>query len=319
MQNHFRITPSEIYEIQRLLRHVLEGKAVLDLKSFSMKSNKYIGFFNMVYKEWFPRSKQYSDIYISECLFMPELDTTTWVNINLISLIKSIKRIQEKIINWLQNNQKVLEGELLFLEEMIFDSIEFLNLSFECMTGINSGNGTHRRRNIRSHEIFCASKNILRKEIFRNDIVAIPSSVFFIRQVIEIRLKNAFGIVSIRDKDGNLKKITGENFLALVDEKSSEIEFPVKKSLVKKIHSWTNYYIHNAIIYYTWQIEWAHYMLEPLFVPGEVGGVGWNISGSIKMKRSYYNNVEQKIAELFNEEGLVVIRMNHPEAIIIDD
>ncbi|OAS13732.1 hypothetical protein [Paenibacillus oryzisoli] len=320
MKNYFEYTPPEIYELQGLLRHVSEEKLVLDLESFSSKSKKYTKFLYMIYKEWFPSSKSYSDIHISECLFQSDLETPTWVNMNLISLIKSVKRVQEKVIYCLKNNQPVREGEILLLGEMIIDSIEFLNLGYECITGISTGNGTHRRRNIMSYEIFNASKSLLRKEAYLSDIITFPSAVFFIRQAIEIRLKNAFGIVSIIDENGKLMKITGENFLALVDENSSDLVFPIKKSIVKKIHSWTNYYIHGAIINYTWQIEWAHYMLQPLFVPGEVEGVGWNISGSIKMKRNYYNSVEQKITKFFNcENGIKVIRMRHPEAIIIED
>ncbi|PGA16231.1 hypothetical protein COL65_20280 [Priestia aryabhattai] len=320
MENYFNITHSEISDLHHLLNSVTEGTATLDLNEFSTKCKNYLRFLNKVYKEWFPRSKPYTDFYITDCLFTYELETKTWVNINLISLIKSVKRTQDIILKNSINNQTVPNGELLFFKEVVFDSIEFLNLGYECMTGIKSENGTHRRRNIKSHEIFNTSKRFLRKEFYVDDIVTMPSSIFFIRQAIEIRLKNAFGIVSIRDKDGKFKKITGENFLNLVDENSPDIEFPIKKSIVRKIHSWTNYYIHGGSINYSWHIEWAHYMLQPLFNSGEVENVGWHISGSIKMKKSYYNDIENRIKGLFNnEEGLQIIRMNYPEAIIIEN
>lgn len=320
MKNHFKITSSKIGELQYFLKSVTENNDEFELKTFSRLCKNYTKFLDEVYKEWFPRSKPYTDFYITDTLFMSELETKTWVNINFISLIKSVKRIQHIIQSSINNKQPVPKGELFIFEEVIFDSIEFLNLGFECMTGINSGNNTHRRRNLKSYEIFDTSKRLLRKEFYLSDIVTMPSSVFFIRQAIEIRLKNAFGIVSIRDKDGKLKKITGESLLTLIDETSPDIELPVKKSIIKKIHIWTNFYIHGGVINYAWHIEWAHHMLQPLFIPGEIDGVGWNISGSIKMKRSYYNNFEQRIKELFkNEEGLKITRMSHPEAMIIED
>lgn len=318
MEKQFEI--NKILELQQLLRNITEGNSQLDIKEFSDKCNSYLEFLNGLYKEWFPSAKAYTDLYITDTLFMSENDTKTWVNINLISLIKSVKRIQETIESYIFNNQVVPEGELLFFLEVVFDSIEFSNLGYECMSGRRSGNSTHRRRTLRSYEIFNTSKRFLRKEVNLSDIVTMPSSVFFIRQAIEIRLKNAFGIISIKDKKGKLKKITSENFLTLIDENSPDIELPVKKSVINKIHSWTNFYIHGGIINYAWHIEWAHYMLQPLFISDKIEGVGWHISGSIKMKRSYYNNFEHRIKELFkNAEGLKVIRMNNPEALIIED
>jgi hypothetical protein len=320
MRNHFKITRSEITDFQQLLKNVTERNINLDLNTFSQICKSYLRFLNMVYQEWFPRSKPYSDYYISDCIFASELEIITWVKINLISLIKSVKRTQDIILRYLNNNQQAPEGELIFFQEVVFDSIEFLNLGYECVTGKKSGNGTHRRRNIKSYEIFNTSKRFLRKEFYIDDIVTMPSSIFFIRQAIEIRLKNAFGIISIRDKHGKIKKITGENFLTFIDENSSDIEFPVKKGVIKKIHSWTNYYIHGGTINYSWHIEWAHYMLQPLFTPGENESVGWNISGAIKMKKSFYDEINDRIKELFNnEEGLQILRMQYPEAIIIDN
>jgi hypothetical protein len=321
-ENYFYYTPTEITELQHLLRNI-SGHEVqkINLDDIIKKSKIYHQFLRKIYQEWFSTAKEYSETYVADRIFTAEIskdDVNIWVQINLYSLIKTVKRIKDRLVGYQQNNKDVPKGQLLFFHEIVFDSIEFLNVGYFYLTGQETGNNTHRRRNIMSHEIFYNSKSIINRELIQDDIVTIPSSIFFIRQAIEIKLKNAFGISSILNKEGKQQKITADYFLKLVDENSADIQFPVKKSIIKQIHSWTNYYIHGAVIFYFWHIEWAHYLLEPLFLPGVAGG-RWSISGAITMKRSYYASIEFKIKSLLKNDDLVIRRMKSPEAIIIED
>lgn len=64
-----------------------------------------------------------------------------------------------------------------------------------------------------------------------------------LRQAIELRIKNCLGLnIAYDKKTGKAIKLTPDHFLDFVIS-CEEIDFPVKKSAISKVHSLTNAFI----------------------------------------------------------------------------
>jgi hypothetical protein len=129
------------------------------------------------------------------------------------------------------------------------------------------------------------------------------TSVFLIRQSIELRIKNALGINYIHHEDGSIIKFPGDKLMDFIFSKP-EIELPdIKKSILKKIHEWTQYFVHGGYILNLWQIDIAHTLLLPFFTVGEKDG-SMSIHGSIRIKKEYYESSFRSDVKTFVDENL---------------
>jgi len=119
-------------------------------------------------------------------------------------------------------------------------------------------------------------------------------------------------------------KIPGDKFIDFFFT-NNKIELPdIKKSIICKIHNWTQYFIHGGYVLNLWQIDIAHSLLRPLFIIGEKNG-NLSINGSIKISEEYFNtqyktDLEKYIQDNFfeerNENNTFKIIYMTPEALI---
>lgn len=94
----------------------------------------------------------------------------------------------------------------------------------------------------------------------------IPGAIPFIRQTIELALKNSLNIHRIKRKNNSSDfKISGYLFLDFFKEYSSQIKFPAKLSLLRKVYEWSNIFIHTGEINYYWTIWEAQLIVHSFF------------------------------------------------------
>ncbi|NQT66329.1 MAG: hypothetical protein HQ569_01985 [Actinobacteria bacterium] len=316
--------PTHIKGLRDFLKRISDNEKLLYSIEFDTSFKNYLNYMTKLYKEWFPKAKLYSDEHIAEKLFVKEVsikDIKHYIKYQLFALIQSCKRIYSSINTYKKDikNQPQLFDELGLIMEISFETIVFLDWGEYYIKGKQANYGCIKRNVLYSIEIFSASKMILRKRLYEKSLgsfVVRPTSVFLLRQSIEIRLKNAFGIETIYYKDGKIyKKRVGELLFKLLKDAKDYIDFPIKISILEKIYKWTNYYIHNGLIPNTWEIEWAQYILEPLFSSG-INCKTRSLYGSIKIKKIYYDKVETKLKQIVRDKDIVVQRLNNPESLI---
>ncbi len=320
--------PAALEEFFRLLESVDSKNTSLNVEQLQTKFNSLLQYFKDVYAEWFPKAKKCSDEHIAEQLFSKKIkaeDLKRWTKFELLALMQSFERIFSNArAHWKKSGNRIqVLDELRLLKEMTFETIVFLDSANYHIRGTFAGYEWGKRNVIHSAEAFSASQMLLRSRIYESsmgEFAVRPTSIFLLRQAIEIRLKNIFGIDRITDDRGKIERIPGSVFVELVRGNEDAVDFPVKASLLMKIYNWTQYYIHGGFIPYIWEIEWAHNVLTPLFTP-RTSETGWSLYGSVQIKKSYYDAIEEKIRKLLtpkNDRRIIIHRLSSPESRIIE-
>jgi len=128
-----------------------------------------------------------------------------------------------------------------------------------------------------------------------------PTSIVLLRQAIEIRLRSAVKVNMIKEASGSPAKIPQKVFFWLFKAHPKDVILPLEISLIEKIFDWTQPYIHGGLLQWSWEIEWAHHLLEPLFASAKVGS-GFHYLGNIKVRKSFVDDLEKEINKLLGRQ-----------------
>ncbi|WP_297286232.1 hypothetical protein [uncultured Brachyspira sp.] len=222
---------------------------------------------------------------------------------------------------------EIFNGFLEYYSCLYYNIIEII-VELELNYGIEPSKSAILRNRIDSNETFISSlrlKNYLNSFSY---ISSFNSSVFLIRQSIELKLKNMLGIDYIINYDnGKLVKIPGDRLLNFAfKNKNIKVPDTLESDIIKKIHDWTQIFIHGGFIINIWQIHIAHVILKELFMPNTYSNTEkriFSIYGSISMSKSYYNNqLEMEILNYLKKEpkianqNIKIVKLKNPEAII---
>lgn len=301
--------PQEINNCRDYLNSVLTKSEAFDLIKFDPIYQDYFNYINNIFNSWFPNTPEYSDEHVAEILFIKEIRSKTyanWVRIEFYAMLKSTERIYNKINKYSKSNDsEYLIYEISLFNEMLFEVAAFLNDSSDRLNK-NLNYRCGKRNILHSLEVYYASLMSLRQMNDQTRIgqFAMPAlSIFAIRQAIELRLRYSLGILMICDNQGKMIRVTGEKFIdvfkRLAKNNSKGIIFPMKYSVLLKIFNWSQYYIHGGIVFNIWEIEWAHYLLEPLFSSGSDGNTTSRF-GAIKIKKELYEKIPNIVKEIIN-------------------
>lgn len=288
-------------ETTQQFKDIFDGK-INDLISKIKKINNII------------KCDKYTIVHVAQNSFRELDNNKDYFRIQSKSIEYSLIRQKEKIINNLKS-QYINRGLIVFLNETFFDiSFFYQKLCIFQNIDISRTPKMSKRQKSDSRDIFTSSLHLLRKETYINDITSVPICIFLIRQSIELRLSEIFGIIDIKDNNGNLLKITTDKFLDVkgIDE---NIILPnnLTKSIINNIHKWTNYYIHKGYIWDYWLIEFAQYLLYDF------------IFENLYVYKDYYENYPKLLSKKLSNKDMKLTELNierkehNINIIIIDD
>lgn len=302
---NFMPVPKEIEELHSFIKISLKKQDFKNVEEFKNKFKVFLEYLKNLYASWFPKARDYTDEHLTEevyALYSKKQKNKVKAKYKMQMLIRSSERVFYEALRSKGSENYIDSHKLKLLKEFVFETVEFLDVWSYYISGKNLGYKWRKRAIANSVEIFSAAAMLLKRRVEEEELggfVIIPTSIFLLRQSIEIRLKNAFGVSHVLNQNGKLFKISGNCFLELVEEFKSFFDLPVKFSLIKKIYAWTNYYIHGGFIHYIWEIEWAHFILRPLF-EGEKVNNTWNQFGSIKISK--YEELKKKVVKYLEDE-----------------
>lgn len=205
---------------------------------------------------------------------------------------------------------------LLRYYKNLYININMILHDAESKKGITSSQHISRDNRIEGKYSFESSKRLKMDLSSFHELYSFNASVFLIRQSIELKIKNALGIDYIFNDQLLMEKIPGDIFIEFI-YKNNQIDFPniqIQKSILKKIHKWTNYFIHGGFVVYIWQIHIAHKLLEELFK-----------DDAIRIEKQYYDNQLKSDLETYiksncnrnnNLNNMQIIYLQTPEAIL---
>ena len=318
----------------RVFRNLIVGAGIgqveIDVKNIECKFQAFLKDFEGICEDLFPGIKNYKDEHIAEQIFHRERerkDLKEWAKYELVAA----KRLFEWSRDLIKANAvdpqitSLVEVEMKFLKDVFTELMVLIEEAYFYVRAESAKFGGWKKRNvIHSDEIFFASRMLSKEMIIekeRGHFAIRPTSIFLIRQAIEIRIKNGLGIDIITEKSGKLVKLPVEVLLQILEKvqknNPQSIDFPIKISILKKIIKWSNYYIHGGFSPFLWDIVWAQHILKPLFSRGSYKK--WHSRyGAIKITKGCYDSIDKMIKKLMNRKDIVVHRQAHPEAIIME-
>lgn len=269
---------SEIGNLEKYLSEIIKSKDKIDLKVYKNLFQNYFKYLVSIQSKWFPKLKTYDDNTVAESLFIKIIDIKDiklHIKFEFYALLKSTRKINDKIISQTKTNNESPLEEITLLIKYIKGTVEFIKWSERKLFLQQSfTNSYYVKVTLHPMELYLASlvlfQNKCNYQKYSN-LTLHSTSIFLIRQALELRMRNIFGIEDIIDEKGNYLYATSLLFIEILSKgfKNSLIQFPIKISIIKKIFEWTNYYIHNAKIPFIWEIDWAQSILKPLFTDND--------------------------------------------------
>jgi hypothetical protein len=294
---------------------------------------KYIKEINDRILAIFPKMTFHTNLdHIGEQIFAIEIDKKdldSFYKIQFCGMVIVIRKYYSELLKFTKTegfyNNDNFCGNMEYFKYLIIDSL-MLIADCEIQHGIHPVRQMDKQNIISSNDSYISSLRMKIDLSAYSSLSSFNASVFLIRQSIELKIKNALGINFICDNTGRMIKFPGDKLMEFFFS-NSEIEFQnIKKSIVRKIHNWSQYFVHGGYVLNIWQIDIAHDLLTPLFDTGEKNG-SLSIYGGVKIRKEYYETefktelgafIDQKIFNSKRENGekvFQVIKMP-PEVLI---
>lgn len=237
--------------------------------------------------------KNYSDDHLAARIFLDEQKTPEYFNYNLKvahrCLENYLKESKELVCLDDYMDNPLMRGKLAFIAELLIDLSTIVNHLYSWKRAryeIYLKNGkisksemlfenttlphAIMRKRICSQDVIQNLQCSMRRTQFYDNVTAVSVAMFQIRQMIELRLWEIFGIDSIVDNKENLVKLTADKLLDIPGLEKN-VNFHAKLSNIKLIHSWTNIYVHAGISTFNWHIDFAyHYLVDFVLKPSVI-------------------------------------------------
>ena len=238
----------------------------------------------------FLSKKQYDQDHLAAHIFAEEHKIIEYFNYNIKVAYSCTERYVKDSLSLAVTedymDNELLKGELAFLSEVLIDLSTFVNQLYAwkqeqykkmllagrikdevCLFKDNRHPCAVRRNRSSARDVFQNIQCSINRIQFYDNVDAVPVAMFQIRQAIELRLWEIFGIATICDDNGNLVKLTADKLLCIAGLDKS-VNFHAKLSNIKLIHAWTNVYVHAGRSAFYWQIDFAyHYLADFIIMP----------------------------------------------------
>lgn len=124
-------------------------------------------------------------------------------------------------------------------------------------------------------------------------------SIALFRQVIELRIRRAFGILGTYDKSkDSFEPLSLGQIFDEIKKHQNEIDFAIPFDNIIRINGWSNIFMHSGMKDYTWTLIFVYRYLHE-FIKGRKEGKSWSAKSGIKLTQEtldkVINGLETKI------------------------
>ena len=296
----------------------------ISMKDLDERAAEFLGYHEQLLKDWFPGLGRLDDetllCWISR-FSLEQGERKQYARALLQGEMDSVRRILDGVREQGAAGPcgPQVSDELLLLREIALEGVVIADYAHCLVKGKYAGFGLWKTNMTHSYPVFEAAKMLLRSKVDRVSIAEIPvrlTSVFLLRQAIELRLRHALGIVSVSNDSGRPVRVDGSKLLTLVKNANGAVDMKVSCRLLEGVFGWTNRYIHSGLRPYLWEAEYACFLLAPLFAGVIEPDGSQNLYGAVRIKKAFYEDVERELRTLFPKQKISLARSYHPEAII---
>ncbi|WP_153800809.1 hypothetical protein [Foetidibacter luteolus] len=116
-------------------------------------------------------------------------------------------------------------------------------------------------------------------------------SIAIIRQVIELRIRKAFGIMGTYDKvKDSFEPLPLGQVFDEIKKHQKEIDFAIPLANIVRINGWSNIFMHSGMKDYTWTLIFVYRYLHE-FAKGRKDGKSWSSNSGIRLKQETLDKI----------------------------
>jgi hypothetical protein len=242
-------------------------------------------------------------------------DEEEYLKYNLLGYKISLHKTIEEFKRDIENNYYLVdstENMLEFIEKLIFD-----------FNSIYTKNCSRRKRVMPGMELLPVYEETI-KGYLTSDFAKPATSIFILRQIIEVKIKRTLGISCVKNANTGENKIVNISILLkYIKEKENmkEIISPVDIDMLVAINKATNQYIHTGNFYniMSWHEKIGQIVLKELCFKRNTQQQT-HIEGNFIILKSLYDNLENDLkAFLFPKNASnIQIQLFEAEATIVE-
>lgn len=123
----------------------------------------------------------------------------------------------------------------------------------------------------------------------------ISASIAIIRQLVELRVRRAFGVISYIEKDSwKLVPLDLSQVFDCLKKHKNDIDFPLKIENIERIYKWANMYIHSGKC----ELSWVPYYIDLVlkkFSFGDQSEKGWDVKNAILTSSTVIQRIHEEL------------------------
>ena len=228
---------------------------------------------------------------------------------NMVCLMKTIRRIFDSQLYSLLSGNNVpplaIHNYRYVLWALLTDAEQLGNLYENEM----KGDYTYRCNIGRKRVHYMAVHQLLRQSLFGQESahsfadMETSSAILLIRQLIEIRIRRAFGAVAYLDANDTVQPLDLSRVFDAIRKHKTQIQFPVKLENIERIYKWANLYTHSGQCEFAWLPYYVEWFLRPLTF-GEKRGDRWDVRNGIVIEKGVIEEIQSDL--LVDKNGTTV-------------
>lgn len=123
----------------------------------------------------------------------------------------------------------------------------------------------------------------------------VVASMANIRQIIELRIRRAFGALAYIDSCGNIKSLNFSFLLDILKNHKDDIHFPIELSSIERIYKWSNSYIHSGRGDFTWIPFFIEQHLRDFSFGREKQDGSWSYENAIRVSKKTLDKIHEEL------------------------
>lgn len=143
----------------------------------------------------------------------------------------------------------------------------------------------------------------------------INMSINLIRQMIELRIRKAFGIMAIENKDGGIEPIALSAIFDSINPYKSRIKYEISIVNIMRIYSWANIYVHSGVKSYAWIPMMLEEYLRPLLLGVKDSSDNWSVNNGISLSQETIESIKIDILNKIGKDKKII--ECQPEVLIV--
>lgn len=222
---------------------------------------------------------------------------------NTLCLLEVVKKIFDRALYTVLSAPNIpsimLHNYCHILKWILMDSEELCNQYANFVLGDTQYASNLDSRYIHYMPVHQVLRQALYGQVSCNSFtdMEISASIAVIRQLIELRIRRAFGVLSYIDtENGNLIPLELSRLFESAKKHKEEISFPLKLENIERIYKWSNMYVHSGKC----ELSWIPYYIETILKKlsfGQMTESSWDVKNGISTTSEVIQQIRNELLE----------------------